>query len=208
MSEACVFRTVYSFLILLKGYLLLYRVCFFYKNLMLPRPFSPPPVRSSFSRNSRERERITPDPAGFTDLFAPNTSSILSVESSTPGDANPSSAMLHTAPSSGEAGLKTSGSGSDKMIGDNNIMPPPAVPREGDFVEVSPLKPGSGRKGADGAESSDEPGSGSKRKRGSGRRGEERDDRARLQEALGVERMRWGLMLEHYVALKREHVCA
>lgn len=81
-------------------------------------------------------------------------------------------------------------------------MPPPAVPREGNSIELSPLKPGSGRRGADGAESSDDPGSGSKRKRRSSRRGEERDERAKLQEALGVERIRWGLMLEQYVTLK------
>ena len=87
-------------------------------------------------------------------------------------------------------------------------MPPPAVPREGGSIELSPQKPVSGRRGADGAESSDEPGSGSKRKRGSGRRGEERDERAKLQEALGVERIRWGLMLEQYVTLKSYHICA
>lgn len=138
------------------------------------------------------------------------------MESSTPGGATSSNSMLHTAPSSGEDGLKKSGSDDGKLtvipsarkaeIGDSTIMPPPAVPREGDSIEMSPLKPGSGKRGDDGAESSDEPGSGSKRKRGSGRRGEEMEERAKLQGALGFERIRWGLMLKQYVTVKSYNI--
>lgn len=117
-------------------------------------PHHPPTTPDAETKSRNSRGYIAPEPAGFTDLFAPNTSSIMSVASSTPGYAEryggntapphqqqpaaapaPGAAAAGTGASakSGGGGVDSGSRGRARRSGGGGLdaMLPPPVPRGG-----------------------------------------------------------------------------